>query len=482
VFRLVAFFIFVITFSYPVNYNNSYKFFLLTALLVLYNLVELYFLKKQKPDLFFINPIFICTITVFGFSLGGVTNFFLINDKGVFVNNDYLNVLQYEFIWLEKAIFLICLSSVCMWLGYASKAGDWIFDKVTSLGIYEKVYSESISNKALIIAFVFAYLIKLYLFSIGLFGRILDDKYFEAGYGFKEGSEIRVLGNLSYIVFFILGLKRFSSKPTFKGLFIVAFLLEIMFAFVFAARGAIIIPFALLFISYYYNKKSLSIKIIIPLIISLILAFTIVAEFKNYALSKQFQRVSNPFETIQQFQQYKLKENSGASYDSDNLLWTMASRFNVVSEAAYAIRYKDLYGMENSGAPDITSSILRSPIDAVIPKFIQGENEFVWGYWFKNEVLNLQPTLKYSIAISPVGYFYMGGGPLLIFLGFLLFGIIVKITERFLFKANFFSIIIYVALLQNIAEFEGVFNGTIINTVRYLFIFPILFWFLFKKK
>ncbi|MGB4775342.1 MAG: hypothetical protein WBP45_09235 [Daejeonella sp.] len=439
---------------------------------------------KKKLPYFFISPIFLGTVITFGLVLGGFTNFLLRVD-GRYDIKDLAVPLMNESIWLTKTMVLVCIASSATWLGYNMNLGNKIYGRLLNLSLYRKIYCSEISENRLFLIALIAYIIKFYLYSIGLWGRILDDKYFEAGVGFKAGSQIRVLGDLSYLSFFLISIFKFRyNNAKYNSLFFISLAFELFFGFIYGARSTFIFPFLIAFVAYYYVSRKVNLSYLLIIGVAVLIAFTVVLDYKNYTLEKSFTKSTSAFDAINNFRNYNNRYSTSKKnfHLSQTLNQTFGS-MTFVQETAMAIRRVD--NSQDQGQfkdPGIVKAILRVPIDAFVPKFIQGENEFAWGLWFKDEVLNYQVGLKYSIAFSPIGFLYMGGGVFLVIIGFMFYGVALKMTYNFLVNHNIFSLLTYMVLLSIVYNFDSVVSGFLVMFIRYIIIFPVIFWFIFDPS
>ncbi|MFM2362893.1 MAG: hypothetical protein RLZZ316_1795 [Bacteroidota bacterium] len=464
----------------PLSEAMNLNFYLLTSLMVVFNFIQLRKVYKTKSSYFFISPVFLGTLVTFGLALGGVTNFILFKNGRYDIKELALPIL-FDNSWLIKTMFVICIASAATWFGYGLNAGNIIYKKFVSLNIYRKVYSSSINENRLILIAIIAYAVKFYLYSIGLWGRIVDDRYFEAGVGFKAGSQIRVLGELSYLSFFIISIFKFRhNNAKYNALFFISLAVELFFGFIYGARSTFITPFLIIFIAYYYVSKKINVSYLLVIFAAVLIAFTVVLDYKNYTLDKQFVKTESALDAISNFQNYSNRyAQSKNSYELSGTLERTFNSTTFVQEAAMSIRQVDDPHLGEFKDPGIALAMVRFPIDAFVPKFIQGQNEFPWGLWFKDEVLNYQVGLKYSIAMSPVGFLYMGGGLILVIIGFMIYGIVLKMTYNFLLVQNIFSLLTYMALLSVVYNLDSVVSGFLVMVTRYVIIFPLIFWVIF---
>jgi hypothetical protein len=465
-----------------------YPVYIFSGLLIFFNII---LLRKEyigKKDFFFISPIFLATLVNFGLVLGGLTNFILAS----FGENYFLRYSQLtypaNYKWMHKTMFVVNLACCVSWLAYHSNIGAMIYRKIMGIGYLKTIFKADFSYKRIVILAIIAYSVKFYLYSIGLFGRIVSTEYFETGVGYKAGSQIRILGDLSYLTLFVISYFKASLPKSAKLnlLFFGSIALELFFGFVSGARSPFIVPFLIVVVAYYLVNQRIKWYYPVLILLSVYIAFTLVLDFKNYSLSKSFkwEEGQSAITTYQNFSKYNSR--FAVEKDDDNLRGVLSRTTRsicFIPETALSIYYVDEGNVDKDKHPNIIGTIAVAPVDAFIPKSMLGKTEFTWGYWFKNEFIMNTPELKYSEAMSPVGFLYLGGGVILVIVGFFIYGIMVRITSCFLYhKKNLIHLMTYFILLSNIYNLDSVFSNAFIIFLRYIFIFPIFFWFIFSTK
>jgi hypothetical protein len=460
--------------GYIIPSTDDIKVLTLSILLILYVTYKLYRYSKKVSDLFFIRPVVLCSIYIFLFVLGGIPN--VINFFTGFSSMDDLNSsIRVYSSFFVKMMVLVNIACAFFWFGFQSQVGIMLYNSYKRISLFDKILTSDINQTKFLFVFAFAYLIKFYLLFIGLFGRIISDEYINEQ-GYQDGAQLRVFSDFSTVVFFLCSIRWLHNKNKINSIyFILSFILEIAFGFISTSRGQFILPFLVLVVTTYYVNKKVPTFAVLMFIISIYASFTLVLDFKNFSLTDQAKN-KDTFILLEEYRNEQYRSSNG---ESSNVLAQFTNRVNSMPMGAMAIKYVDDGESVNSIAPNIIFSMLRSPYDAFIPKFIQGTPEFSWGYWFKNEVLRYQRESIYSIAMTPVGYFYLGGGFILVFIGFFIYGILVRLNDCFLFQRTAFNLILYISVLSLMFLNEGVFNGILINLIRYLFTFPILFWLAF---
>jgi len=466
--------------------QEAYRVYMLCGFFWLYNIGQFYYLPDKR--FFFIKPIFCFFVATFLSSLGMATNFFVVkNQQEIFApefNSGQFMIKDYG-IYL-KTLLAINIASIAAWMGYQSYWGISLYKKYAYNSIYARVFNSEIDNNKLLIFGLLAYLIKAYLFSIGLFGRMVDERFFEAGVGYKDGSQLRIFANASLLFLFLFGVHTFRNFKQKNILILgVCLAIELVYGFAYAARSAIVYPFVLVFVAHYFVRRKLNVGMIAGLAAVVLFAFSVGLDFKNYALSTGYQKASNPLEAIQEFGAYKEVYTDYSATSAEEGYQTLMGNSNHSRIAAIAIKYED-DGRNNmykeKAHPGFFLSFLRVPLDAVVPKFLQGTTEFPWGLWFKDEVLQHNTHIIYSIGMTSIGFLYFTGGFIAIFLGFYFQGILLRFNEQFLFEKKILYILQFLILFSFLVEFDSVVYAIYTNLIRVLFLYPAAYWLLAKKN
>ena len=347
-----------------------------------------------------------------------------------------------------------------------------------------QMYHNGTNKNKIIILAISVYCFNIYLYKIGLFGRMVSEEYFTAGEGFKGLYFIRVISKLSYATFFFFSLNKFrNNTKSNKYLFYFSLIAELFFGFIYGARSAFIFPILIIIVAYYFvNRKISKYFILIVLPLTLLASVTIVLSYKNFTLESGFTKTSSIFELLGSFSDFQ--KNSTSSNDESLLLTGINVFFkntNYLQESSMLIRYSDLNPNFSQDRARILKQIAKSPFDTFIPKYIQGKNDFSWGLWLKNEVMDYQTDMSYSLACSAGSFLYYGGGYILVMLGFLIYGIVIRMVYSFLSMKNDFILLFYLLLIADTYQLESFYIGYIINYTRDLLIMPLILWILFSN-
>jgi hypothetical protein len=461
-----------LTFSFVLNalstsVNPYTLYFYLNISLLLYVLRSIYMLWKGSNKAILLHPLALSFVFNFLFFGGGLTYFFLI-DENYKPASAMLSEIYVDPVYLVKAGFLINISAVCTWWGYHSSLARRLSNYFTRL--FSNLGSRQIvpNTFILICLFVLGYAVKIILMDLGLYGRLLDAESVAFGSGTSFlASQTAPLKNLSLIPFVFVCYSYFKHGRL-SWLFYSSSVLEFFFAFLEAARGPVMALFIIMAAIKYYSTRNIDLKWVSFGMLVVYFAFTIVHDFKYYILYSDITR-GTPIELVEGFLNHvSLTDEEEEEESLSNTLYLkIFGRMNYVMEMSAAIAYKDEVGLKKSD-PAFLEELLSVPIDVVIPRSVQGTVSVSWGDWFRYYVLHrgsLDTT--YSIAFSPLAFFYFIGGTIVVIIGFFGYGIILRSIEN-LFNLGFMGFLLFVLIGATIIIFKTAIPQILVAYLRLL--------------
>ena len=147
--------------------------------------------------------------------------------------------------------------------------------------------------------------------------------------------------------------------------------------------------------------------------------------------------------------------------------------FNVVESKPFLLEQED--------TPKFLKSMIISPITAVIPRAVWSNKPInKEGEWFSKLIY---PNSPGSIAMTSFIYLYFAGGVFMVFVFFLLLGIIQNIIFRMLKPGKFLSTtLLFLIILPVISNIDSAIYGIITFFFREFIILLILLQIIFKKN
>ena len=473
------------------NFLESWwkQFYIICGGMTLYIFIELKNLYKKEKKLFFLNPIFISSITTFLLSLGGLTGFLLTYDGKFFLQGTtyMVDALYAEPQWMVKAVGYSFIGSIFMWIGYKTDLGSQLFIFYTKKLQYDKLIDTPLSYNKLFLLFLFAYGVKLYLYANGLYG------YQQLRYDVFENSRLHVFQNLGSLLFAIIAYQYYVKKDKQMQLwFFISFVLELLFSLIHGARSTIIMFFVLVMIVRIVSGVKIKIKHAAYGFLIVLFALTFGAEFKHYlGSSAQKTDINSPLKAIESFFSSRqeivadLERLNTAAEDQSGIknisYYFAVGRFAYVGETALSIRHKDLYGLQDSD-PSFLYYILTSPFFAIFPSYyFFNIKEPPWGGWYFYEVQKPNYISNVSIAFSPIGYLYFLGKLPAVMLGCFFYGVLLKFTNVLKNKEGVGYFVLFLALFSTVYTFDTSVHSIFLIFIRYTILFPIAYYLFFTK-
>lgn len=463
--------------------NYNLQFWVLTGLVTAFHVTELGFHYRQNPKLYLIQPVVIGTIILFFLQFGGVTNFMMRKQDGHFATL-YNNILDREPQWLCYAMSLVLASSVAYWLGFKLRLGSRFYKLY--IRYYGRFWDYKISYMRLFYGWIIGCIIKLVINYYGAIGHKYIILTLEHAYIPPFVMRLKVFENLSILFFIMLLFVYYQHRNNLflRGVLIVGFLFELVFALTSGARFTIVMLFLSVFLVDYVFSKRLKFMWVVIMSGVLYLSMTIIASYKEY-IFHDHREVLHHETSIKSFQdalEYN-KEKQASLQMNDELREAariaVIARFNYVNELAQMIYYKNVEGMKPND-PDFVYPFLTFPVFAVLPKYyLFGVEEPGYGYWATKRLTGGRRT---STAISPIGFSYLAGGSALVIVVFILLGIFMKWVGLLINNiSSVVGLILFLPLMSQLAMFDSVVTGTYINLIRYGLLLPIVLWFFLSQ-
>lgn len=489
-FKLFDFRIFIVVLAWSISYllpgalTHVATYYTLTLLFALYLTVEVRSLISHSLLGKVLNPMVIASIGTFGCSMGAVLNlFYFVDDYSKF---DFSFLSSNTTIHREYVIYTLCLAITCSavtWSAYYSNLGQRLYEQYLRVVPTSKFLDGEIDSRRLFAWVVAAILIRCWLFSLGLHGRLVSSEYFDVrGQGYAFGSEYRHLGNIGYlsIVFAYLACYRSPTRINFflRGVLLTS---EMFFGMIYGARSAIILPSLVAFVAATYCQKKISWKHVVFVVGSTVLAMTLGNQFKSFGIEKGYRENVGAVELLVEFLTVDKSSPSSNSHvgSPTEFVEVFARNKNKFAESAAAVQYShtsDSNWFRNKAALELVAA----PIHGFLPRGITKLSRPSWGFEFKNRVLHRNLKARYSIAAGPLGFLYMSGGVLAILVAGVGYGVALRFTSAVATHGDL-GFLLYLALMSVLYDVHTVVPDVIVNVIRMLILMPLVFWVLFKR-
>jgi len=442
---------------------------LLTLILLGYLSYEVREFMATQKDRALLSPVVLASIATFAIAFGVTNILWLLPDQ------DYPEMLlgytAYE--WMAHAMLYVLLAAFAMWQGYRVGIGKRIAAKMWRLPFLKRALRSSFELRWEFIALCLflSFSSRLLQVSLGVYGYNSEMEQLYGLANYREYMELAVsLGRVALIGCALSLFSQPKNNLTRKILLIGILALEVLFGFLSGFKGQVIMPLLLVGLCYYAIKGHLPKKVVIASLGLIALAYIVIEPYRVVRYSDptfQNRNVVNIGSVmVNQLRSAQGAENRVLNEPSLYFL-SFVSRLNSTAQTARSIQYMDESGLPNN-APEFLNNLLLVPLHAVVPRVLLPTKPLQnIGLWFANEVME-QDTVITSIAMSPIGYLYFGGGAWLVFLGFFLVGITQQIVYRRFWLAGSGGLIMLLGLSSSLIVIDSSFNSIFINLIRYV--------------
>lgn len=467
-------------FGYAEFIDITISFTLLTVILLIYLVIENIRLYKYDSRRFFANPAFLCSLMTLGLYYGA-NNFLFLMSPETLALISFKPIITPNMV---KLVYISIIAAVGMWVGYWSKFTTLIINSnYCQRKIHDYFTFDADLKNGALYAVTF----------VGLISRLLQIRMGIYGY---SGSYEAFMDAAKYMQYFVLGgyfgkialivitLQYYAKPPTLKTKiwFYSIIILEVYLGgFLSGFKKMVMIPFAIVFLCQYIRTGRLNIIWIVAIVISTQIAYPVIEQFRSIRNGMGDSFPSSSVVDITQimfFPTEEQKEKSLADDEETNapVYLKVMARTSMTQIGSYGLDYYDKYnGNMPTGSPEVIKEIFLSPLYSWIPRFIwSGKTVQNIGLWYTQEVMQLKYSFS-STAMGFITYLYIGGGLLMVFLGFLFIGALQRITRE-VFRpwqtsAGALLSLSTVAMVSSIAEYNM--DALIVLLVRMI---PIVMW------
>jgi len=385
---------------------------------------------------------------------------------------------------LNVAMWAILLAVFAMWRGYRSKFALRIASNARTFLVSKRlVRTELRLNYLAIFVLGFISIGAMFLkVELGVFGYSSTMQSLEAMASITAWLNLATDGGV--LVLLVLSLAIYSTRyQNNRGvllLFIIALALQVFTGFLSGFKSQVVMPIIIAGVSYYVMKSRTPYKWIGLAIVMLVLAYQIVEPFRHIVeKSTNFNGRSMGSIVSAVFEAAGKEKKEGIQSVAIKSL----GRQDMTTYTAQSFLFKDTFGVTD-GAPDFLSSLLLSPINAFVPRFIwSGKWTENTGYWFNLTVMGAPPTTRTSVGMGPVSYAYFAGEYLGVFLVFWFIGFIQRITFETFTRIGLGGWLIYIGLFKSLVMIPSGVGGMLAGFFRAIpFVVLAQYWVLRGKK
>lgn len=439
-----------------------------TLLLLWYLFYEIKGLRRQQPQLIWLNPVVLSSLFTFVLAFGITNALYFLPENTLYELGMSPDITP----WMNQLMLLVVLGAVSMWGGYLSNIGRNMGLSLQRSRVMKRWMSPSfkIKKSALYIGLSIDFIAKLLLIKLGLFGYSSSYDQLVAASAYTQ--YLSLASSLGTLVLVGVSVQCFAPARTLiinqKLLFFVLGY-EVFFGLLSGFKSAVVMPFIIVGIVYYSQRNRFPRWLIPAVWIGLIVAYGVIEPFRA-ARNADAGFVGTNIGSIVSTMMSAQKVVHGDSSDDNNKAFAFISRNNLTYIGSLGIRYADIHNELPAGSPKFLENILIAPALALIPRFLWPSKPLEnTGLWYTNEVMGLD--LYSSTAMSPFTYLNFAGGPLAVILGFLIVGIV----QRGLFDGLLYfgggGLIVFFGLLGALVQIDSAFNTIFVGMIR---MFPIL--------
>ncbi len=484
--RAIVYVLFLVAIVATVALNDTLtakaRFVLLTLILLAYLGYEVREFMATQKDRALLSPVVLASIATFAIAFGVTNILWLLPDQ------DYPEILlgytAYE--WMAHAMFYVLLAAFAMWQGYRVGIGKRIAAKMWQLPFLKRALRSNFELRWEFIALCLflSFSSRLLQVSLGVYGYNSEMEQLYGLANYREYMELAVsLGRVALIGCALSLFSRPKNNLTRKILLIGILALEVLFGFLSGFKGQVIMPLLIVGLCYYAIKGHMPKKAVIASLGLIALAYIVIEPYRVVRYSDptfQNRNVVN----IGSVMVNQLRGAQGAENRVVNeprlYFLSFVSRLNSTAQTARSIQYMDESGLPNN-APEFLNNLLLVPLHAVVPRVLLPTKPLQnIGLWFANEVME-QDTEITSIAMSPIGYLYFGGGGPLVFFGFFLIGMLQQVVYKRFWLAGSGGLTILLGVSTSLAVIDSSFDSIFINLIRLIPVLLICQYFLYRR-
>lgn len=433
--------------GYGFGISGGVGFVFWTVMLLAYLGYEMLMERVEGKRKIFSDPCVISTVATFGITFG-VSNIGCLGAENfVFADGSFQDL---DYVWLNRAMTLIFVSAVMMWVGYDSPVGRLAANRFWKNRFFENFLRKTYRLRWPVIGLcLVASVASRYVqASLGVFGYSseIDQLYAVAAY--RQYLDIGV--SLGRVALVGLSLAYFSGEdrsPSVKYALLLFLVLEVGFGFLSGFKGQTITPILIVMICQYIITGKFSKRGIIATALILYASYLIIEPFRFLRYSDEGFR-GRDIATIGSAMWEIAEDPDRFGFNREtSRLEEFINRTGLTVEAARTIRFKEEIGIPE-GAPQFLRNILISPVYAFVPRLVWESKPFGnLGQWY-GQAIHRETTEVNSIGMSPVGYLYLTGGVIGVVVGFYAVGFLLRIFSGSLVAVGSGGMFVFIGMMS----------------------------------
>lgn len=406
--------------------GDRISFALLSAMLLVFIIIECNRVRRLHSQRWLINPVVICGSVTFVIGYGMSNILFFLPPQTV----EFLGLIPEVSKEMIKHQYLAVLAVVSLFLGYWAPLGSTFSPKSpakqfrnTLLSSYGKPSIIAIPVVMIVAVVVRLFAIRLQLY--GYAGDYTESRQVETNTYLGYLTLGSVLGNFGLV---LASLKYYGTKKLVRdrAILYVAFSIEVIFGVMSGMKSGVVMPFLIICMANYLCTARFPRVLLGAGFVGLFLAYFLIEPFR--AARNEHGNSINSFGAISDIFVAGFSDERTrlvSDFDPAQVALKVVARTNLSYIGSPALVYADSNQELPEGSPEFMRTLLLSPFYAVVPRlFWDNKPVEITGNWYTREVLGLNQYT--STAMGPLAYLYFAGGYTAVCIFFLLYGMFLR--------------------------------------------------------
>ena len=327
--------------------------------------------------------------------------------------------------YLYKSMVVMVLAAIALMMGGMSRGcyrlGVRLHD--VSIGKFNQIQLNVFVSILVLIGSTCVY---LYSMSIGVIGYADSNTAgtYESTSSFAQ--YLMYLADAGYIVLLLSYYVRLSdpSNKSARNVFYVALLIRVVLALMNGMRSELFFIILCLAIIHFIVKRSIPKWLfLLPLVV--IFSYGVYDSYRSLLRTDGGSRA----ELI-------LTAASSSNFDLGETIVTLLTRLNLTESLSAILHYADTATL-TSDDPSFLFDLVLLPLTTFIPRALfPWKSMTTYGLWVTRDVYGADESVMSSAYVTTEGFYYLAGGILLVFIGFLTLGLFLNFVGGFLKNAK----------------------------------------------
>jgi len=449
----------------------------LTLLLLLYNGIEIGRVRRVHPDRWLLNPVVVASVLTFCLGFGFSNFLFFLPAESIRLVGLIPDVTPA----MVKLMWLVLIAAIGMWLGYwSSLAAKISGPKAQRLVSRWFRNSDSPRKLALPTLVLVSLVARLAQIKLGVFGYSSSyDRLVELG---SVTQYLAMGASLGSVALVVASLDLFSDRPrpSARLWFALVVVVEVVLGLLSGFKSAVAMPFVIVGVCKYLRSGRLPLVWVAWFVMAIVLAYAVIEPFRAQSnLDPSFQATS----IVEILDNFVASGGQQEKHDAKAPLWlSMLARSSYGHIGSLGVSFRDERDELPEGSPKFMRNLLLAPAYAFVPRLIWPSKPLGnLGLWYTQVVIGLNHFS--STAMGPVTYLYFAGGALVVFMGFMGFGILHRILF-FLARPDLGAprALFYLGMLSSVSLINSAVDGAVVSIFRLLVLLLVLQLVVYRRR